>query len=207
LGQRASQLFPSINPETLRGFSETYGHGAFVCRYMHCLRVARGFDSSKQRDAHEATHERKFRCAYSTCVSFSAGFATKSALKRHNDKYHTTVNTRSSLSETINRVFAKDNMPTDGSHDDSAGESNVGNEPTMMSAQQDQRRVESERRSLFQSSNSYFGQSYDEEDLGRPPTDWIRQAVYNSLKSQTGFWAGWQVGFSTNYRMNMMVRL
>ena len=91
------------------GLCDSFGNlqpGAFVCRYPYCLRATWGFDSPKQRDAHEATHEQKFRCAYTSCVSFSTGFATRRALKRHNETYHTTVNSHSSLSETISRIVA-----------------------------------------------------------------------------------------------------
>ena len=123
LDSAAFQSFPSIPSQALRDFSEIYGHGAFVCRYLHCSKETRGFDSSKQRDAHEATHERKFRCADPSCFS-SAGFATKSALKKHNDKWHPVVNASDRLSETIGRALAKQNMPLNG----------LGNDRTSISA-------------------------------------------------------------------------
>jgi hypothetical protein len=39
------------------------------------------------------------------CVNFSTGFAKRSDLNRHNEKYHTTYSTYISLSETINSVI------------------------------------------------------------------------------------------------------
>jgi len=117
--------------------------------------VTRGFDSSKQRDTHEATHERKFRCGYSSCASFSAGFATKSALKRHNDKYHTAANTHSSLSMTLHQAIAlpeafppEDILPIDVQHGESNGWTNISNEPTISSPQQDHRAMEPKESSL-----------------------------------------------------------
>ncbi|KAH7355340.1 hypothetical protein BKA65DRAFT_395437 [Rhexocercosporidium sp. MPI-PUGE-AT-0058] len=70
---------------------KAYGPSAFVCHYIHCNRAIDGFSTAGQRDSHEAHHERKFRCAIVTCVSFEAGFATRSSLKKHNDKYHSMI--------------------------------------------------------------------------------------------------------------------
>ncbi len=69
-------------------FKELYGQSAFVCRYIHCSRASDGFSTARQRDSHEAHHERRYRCAIVTCVYFEMGFVTKSDLKRHNNKYH-----------------------------------------------------------------------------------------------------------------------
>jgi hypothetical protein len=118
LSSRASQIFPGIDHQQLQAFAEIFGHSAFVCRYFNCIRATQGFNSSKQRAAHEATHERKFRCTDSSCVSFSTGFAKRNDLNRHNEKYHTSVGSYISLSETINsttklplRAKAQDNVP------------------------------------------------------------------------------------------------
>jgi hypothetical protein len=105
LTSRASQIVPGIDSRKLQAFAETFGPSAFVCRYFNCVRVTQGFSSSKQRAAHEATHERRFRCIDSSCVNFSTGFATRNDLNRHNDKYHTTVDSYISLSETITNVI------------------------------------------------------------------------------------------------------
>ncbi|KAF8859961.1 PLU-1-domain-containing protein [Acephala macrosclerotiorum] len=118
LDPRASEKFPRIHPSQLQSFLGTFGLSAFVCRYIHCSRATQGFDSFKQRANHEATHARNFRCAHLSCVSFSTGFATKAALNRHNQKYHTAVDSHISLAETIstsmglpNAFKVKDNMP------------------------------------------------------------------------------------------------
>ncbi len=61
----------------------------FVCRYRHCPRSINGFISTKERKAHEVLHIRLFRCADATCEFYARGFTTKSALQRHNQRYHT----------------------------------------------------------------------------------------------------------------------
>jgi hypothetical protein len=105
LVSRASQTLPGIDPRELQVFSETFGPSAFVFRHFNCVRATHGFNSSKLRATHEATHERRFRCTDSSCINFSTGFATRSDLNRHNDKYHTTVDSYISLSETITSVI------------------------------------------------------------------------------------------------------
>ncbi|KAH6719009.1 hypothetical protein BKA61DRAFT_629792 [Leptodontidium sp. MPI-SDFR-AT-0119] len=82
----ASLLLSKANE--LASFRKVYGPSAFVCRYVHCSRATDGFVTARQRDSHEEHHERKFRCAIVTCAFFAAGFATRGALKKHNDKYH-----------------------------------------------------------------------------------------------------------------------
>jgi hypothetical protein len=105
LTSRASQILPGIDPQKLQAFAETFGPSAFVCRHFNCIRATQGFNSSKQRAAHEATHERRYRCTDTKCVNFSTGFAKRSDLNRHNEQYHTTANSYISLSETISRAI------------------------------------------------------------------------------------------------------
>jgi hypothetical protein len=105
LTSKASQILPGADPRKLQAFAETFGPSAFVCRHFNCIRATQGFNSSKQRAAHEATHERRYRCTDSTCVNFSTGFEKRNDLNRHNEKYHTTVSSYISLSETITNVI------------------------------------------------------------------------------------------------------
>jgi hypothetical protein len=101
LANNASRTFPWADANQLQLFKETYGPSAFICRYVHCRRSTDGFDTSKKRDEHETAHQRRYRCAYPLCVSFTTGFATKAALNRHNEKYHPTILENIGLAEGI----------------------------------------------------------------------------------------------------------
>lgn len=101
LAGHASRTFLGIDVNQLQIFKETYGPSAFTCRYVHCARATDGFETSKKRDEHESAHQRKYRCAHPSCVSFACGFATKRSLNRHNEKYHPTHAKSISLSEGI----------------------------------------------------------------------------------------------------------
>ncbi|KAF8865135.1 hypothetical protein BDZ45DRAFT_474377 [Acephala macrosclerotiorum] len=107
LEPRAPERFPDIYAQQLQAFAETFGPSAFVCRHTRCSRTTQGFDSIKQRASHEASHERKFRCADPSCVSFSTGFATKAAINRHNQKYHAVIESHISLSQTISNAHLR----------------------------------------------------------------------------------------------------
>lgn len=91
LDANAIQSFPELDIRALQRFANTYGPAAYVCRYIHCNKATDGFDTLKKRGAHEAAHQRKFRCADSSCVSFAAGFTSRNALNRHNEKWHRVV--------------------------------------------------------------------------------------------------------------------
>jgi len=91
LSHEARQAVLNIDARKLKSFVDLYGVSAFVCRYSHCAKATDGFSSARQRDLHEANHQRKFRCAYRSCVNFASGFATRGALNKHNDKYHRSV--------------------------------------------------------------------------------------------------------------------
>jgi hypothetical protein len=95
------QLFPTVDSKELHVFRETYGPSAFVCRYLYCTKATDGFDTLRERDSHEATHQRKFRCAYSTCVHFARGFATRAVLNKHNEMYHNIVKSGRTLASAI----------------------------------------------------------------------------------------------------------
>ncbi|KAK0110163.1 hypothetical protein ONS95_002814 [Cadophora gregata] len=98
-------LFPNIDRRTLSSFLETFSSRAFTCRYSQCARAVDGFDTSKQRDAHEAAHTRQFRCNFPRCINFSTGFTKRSALNRHNKQYHQVLDQpASSLSELISSI-------------------------------------------------------------------------------------------------------
>ena len=93
--------FPEINKKDLEAFRDTYGASAYVCRYLHCFFSTNGFESSSQRATHELKHQRRFRCAHSSCVHFRTGFVTRSLLNKHNERYHPAIAEGPSLADSI----------------------------------------------------------------------------------------------------------
>lgn len=102
IGSVASHVFLGIDPPILQSFRETFGFSGFVCRHIRCIRATDGFITKKQRDAHEATHQRKFRCAHTMCEWYSIGFTSRAALSKHNEKYHPVIRDE----ETLANAFA-----------------------------------------------------------------------------------------------------
>jgi hypothetical protein len=88
LESRTPQLDLTSREKEINSFREMCGESLFLCRYIQCGRATDGFNTAQQRDTHEASHERRFRCGHTTCVYFSRGFPTRSGLNRHNSKYH-----------------------------------------------------------------------------------------------------------------------
>ncbi|KAH6710613.1 hypothetical protein BKA61DRAFT_612024 [Leptodontidium sp. MPI-SDFR-AT-0119] len=114
LDRSSWRLLPTIDHQTLQLFSDTYGLGAFTCRYLQCARAVDGFDSSTQRDTHEAAHKRQFRCDFPECINFTSGFAKRGALNRHNKQYHQSLDvTTSSLSELISGLHPLPSLRAD----------------------------------------------------------------------------------------------
>ncbi|KAH7409681.1 hypothetical protein BKA64DRAFT_404683 [Cadophora sp. MPI-SDFR-AT-0126] len=91
LDPNAAHNFPDFDSRALQNFTKTYGPAAYICRYLHCSKATDGFDTLKKREAHESAHQRKFRCAEPSCGSFAAGFTSRNALNRHNEKWHRVV--------------------------------------------------------------------------------------------------------------------
>ena len=101
LDDRALVTFPEINKKDLKAFRDTYGASAYVCRYLHCFFSTDGFESPSQRATHESKHQRRFRCAHSSCVYFTTGFVTRNLLNRHNGRYHPAIAEGPSLADSI----------------------------------------------------------------------------------------------------------
>jgi hypothetical protein len=101
LDDKALVTFPEISNKDLQGFREIYGGSAFVCRYLHCVFSTDGFESTSQRAKHESQHQRRFRCAYSSCFSFSTGFVTRNLLNKHNERYHPAIVEGPSLAASL----------------------------------------------------------------------------------------------------------
>ena len=79
----------TITFEILQRFREVYGETAFVCRHLHCPRATSGYKSSDERNKHEKVHVKTLRCADSACEFYVGGFTSKTAVRKHNNKYHT----------------------------------------------------------------------------------------------------------------------
>jgi len=77
-----------INPTIVSEFKKTYGESAFLCRYSPCPRATLGFSNNREREKHESSHTRKFKCADSSCEFYESGFSTKATLQKHNEIYH-----------------------------------------------------------------------------------------------------------------------
>lgn len=101
LNDEVTQFLQGINAEVLQKFRQTFGPSAHVCRYLRCPRATDGFESSKQRDSHETSHQRKYRCAYPKCVFHTNGFANKASLTKHNETYHAVVEDVDNLASKI----------------------------------------------------------------------------------------------------------
>jgi hypothetical protein len=97
----AEVTYPEINEKDLRSFRETYGASAYVCRFLHCVFSSDGFESSSQRARHESQHQRRFRCAHSSCVHFARGFVSRNLLNKHNENYHPLIVEGPSLAESL----------------------------------------------------------------------------------------------------------
>jgi hypothetical protein len=77
-----------IDATLVREFKNTYGDSALLCRYRPCPRASIGFSRVRDRDRHESSHTRKFKCEDASCEFHDSGFSTKSALQKHTQMYH-----------------------------------------------------------------------------------------------------------------------
>lgn len=77
-----------IDATLVREFKNIYGDSALLCRYRPCPRGSVGFSRVRDRDRHESSHTRKFRCEDAACEFHDSGFSTKSALQKHTQMYH-----------------------------------------------------------------------------------------------------------------------
>ena len=101
LDGKAEITYPNINKKDLQVFRDTYGTSAYVCRFLHCIFSSDGFESSSRRAKHESQHQRRFRCAHSSCVHFARGFVSRSLLNKHNEWYHSVVVEGPSVTECL----------------------------------------------------------------------------------------------------------
>ncbi|CZR69490.1 related to vegetatible incompatibility protein HET-E-1 [Phialocephala subalpina] len=101
LDNATSNTFSGINQKELESFQATYSASAFVCRYTHCVFNADGFETAARRAKHESQHQRRFRCAHSSCFAFETGLASRSQLNKHNERYHPAIVKGPSLAESL----------------------------------------------------------------------------------------------------------
>ena len=85
----AEELLTVSDMEAITRFRELRGAHPFTCRYPQCKRNVESFASMNERDRHEATHYRQWKCGYSSCPFYAKGWKSARALKLHNQTYHT----------------------------------------------------------------------------------------------------------------------
>ena len=75
-----------IITDGLRRFKALYQSFGIPCRYSTCRFRETIFHSESDRDRHESTHNRSYKCP--DCDFSARGFATQSSLHQHQEKYH-----------------------------------------------------------------------------------------------------------------------
>lgn len=75
-----------ITVRALQPFKESYKNFSITCRYSICRYQENVFHSEKDRDTHESTHIRAYKCP--DCDFYARGFATKRNLSKHQERYH-----------------------------------------------------------------------------------------------------------------------
>ena len=79
----------TANWDDIHKFKLRHGKSAFLCRWSGCIWASAGFQSTAEREKHETTHTRRFRCSDPSCDFAQNGFSSRHALKKHTLKYHT----------------------------------------------------------------------------------------------------------------------
>ncbi|KAI9855169.1 MAG: hypothetical protein M1813_000528 [Trichoglossum hirsutum] len=89
LEKQESDFSMATEVAQLKRFKDFYGSSGFTCPFCGCPRASEGFKTKIERDRHESTHTRQHKCWDSDCEFFVLGFTTRTALNRHNRRYHT----------------------------------------------------------------------------------------------------------------------
>lgn len=82
-GLRDSDIPSHISVEELHRFKRLYNALGFHCRYLICNAV---FPTEEQRQQHESTHIRWYKCL--DCDFSARGFTSCVKLRKHREKYH-----------------------------------------------------------------------------------------------------------------------
>ena len=81
--------FSYIPEPYMRRFRKFYCNSKYLCQYVTCTSRAEGFDTERERDRHERSHQPRFYCDDLQCSFKDAiGFPSVAALRRHTRSYH-----------------------------------------------------------------------------------------------------------------------
>ena len=80
----------TLKPEDQRDLTGLYGLKIFLCHHPACAdsQLPPRFASESERNAHEESHSRPFKCQHSSCVFSIIGFSNRRHLQLHLKKYH-----------------------------------------------------------------------------------------------------------------------
>ncbi|OQU94466.1 NACHT domain-containing protein [Cladophialophora immunda] len=81
----------SVSFAEILEFRTRHSSGAYLCRWRGCVWASTGFSSVAERSTHEASHEERFRCHEPACDFAGRGFNSKATLRKHVEKYHTSL--------------------------------------------------------------------------------------------------------------------
>ncbi|MCJ1426374.1 hypothetical protein MMC29_004277 [Sticta canariensis] len=85
-GMKDADVPGHINVEELHRFQKLYNALGFHCRYLTCTCPSAVFASEQQRQQHESTHIRLYKCL--DCDFSARGFTSSAKLRKHREKYH-----------------------------------------------------------------------------------------------------------------------
>ncbi|KIX08531.1 uncharacterized protein Z518_03187 [Rhinocladiella mackenziei CBS 650.93] len=80
-----------VSETDLEKFRSRHASAPYFCCWTGCVWASTGFRTSAQRSRHEMYHEEKFRCSDPTCDFAIRGFSSRQALRKHNERYHTSL--------------------------------------------------------------------------------------------------------------------
>ena len=86
LATPVDQLPAHLKVERFQRFKRLYGWLGFGCRSSRCRNTNRLYGTDQERQQHEKSHIRGFRCT--ECNSVPGGFRSASALRKHRESYH-----------------------------------------------------------------------------------------------------------------------
>ena len=86
LAAPADQLPAHLDLERYQRFKRLYGWLGFRCRSSRCRNTNKLYGTDQERQQHEKSHIRSFKCT--DCNSVPGGFKSASALRKHRESYH-----------------------------------------------------------------------------------------------------------------------
>ena len=85
---QAADLTSPGDQDAVRDFRALHLDSAYLCSFSGCPRSLSGFKTSSEREGHELSHTRQFRCPQIRCDFYVTGFTSRGALQKHCRKYH-----------------------------------------------------------------------------------------------------------------------